>query len=348
MPNHLSQDDEHLKTARELIHEFGLIDLHVDTFIPYRLFGYDIFRRHKGGNFFGQLDLPRLEEAGLTGAMWSITTNILRRPSNRWPATLLNWCKFHELIAKSNGRMQLVRNVSEYEKARKANKHAVFLSIQGANAFEFAPEGVTSLSAQGLLTRATLVHMTNSVYGATSCPYLGGWMRRDKGLTQRGVTMIEQLNDKRIFLDLSHIHPQGFSQALEVHDQSQPVIVTHTGVCGVNNVWRNLSDEQIQDVAETGGVIGILFHKDYLYRQNGPDNAEMVLEHLEHVINIAGEDSAAIGSDYDGFIRPPTDLNSAEHYPWLVTLMLKKNWSTQRIHKILSANFLRALKLLRP
>src|SRR5262249_56202960 len=68
--------------AVHLTHRCELIDLHVDTFIPLRLWGYDPLARHRGGPFgrffFGQLDLPRLLAGGLTGAMWSITTNPAR------------------------------------------------------------------------------------------------------------------------------------------------------------------------------------------------------------------------------------------------------------------------------
>lgn len=334
------------RAARELIREAGLIDLHVDTFIPYRLYGYNIFRRHRGGPFFGHLDLPRIEEAGLSGAMWSITTNILRKRSNRWSAFETNWRKFHEQVNRSANRMQFVRNISEYEETHRKGIHAVFLSIQGGNALENAPLGIDSLPDSCLVVRMTLVHMTDSVYGATSCPYFG-W-KKNKGLTEKGREMIAQLNAHRIFTDLAHIHPHSFWDAMEVHDPNLPVIVTHTGVSAITDSWRNISDRQIEAVADTGGVIGVIFHRPYLQRKKGPQNAEMVIEHLEHIIKIGGEDCAAIGSDYDGFIRPPRDLDSGENYPWLVEKMLARGWSSKRIKKILSANFLRAMKQMRP
>jgi len=341
------------RMARELISNAGLIDLHVDTYIPYRLFCYDIFRRHRGEPLlgliplpFGHLDLPRIKESGLSGAMWSITTNILRPRWNRWSTFMNNLEEFSTLANHSNAGIRFVRNKAEYEEARQDGSHAIFLSIQGGNALEKAPSGINSLPEPNLITRMTLIHMTDSVYGATSYPYFS-W-RRAKGLTEKGREMIAQLNAHRIFTDLSHIHPCGFWDAMQVHDPSLPVIVTHTGARGVTDLWRNLDDGQIKAVAKTGGVIGIIFHKKYLKRKHGPQNADMVLEHLEHVINVAGEDVAAIGSDYDGFILPPKDLLSGEHYPVLVEKMLQRGWSSSRIKKILSENFLRALDRLRP
>ena len=71
------------------------------------------------------------------------------------------------------------------------------------------------------------------------------------------------------------------------------------------------------------------------------------MEHLNHTINVIGEDHVGIGSDLDGAISPPLSLCSGEHYPRLIQKMLDRKWSEERIKKILGLNFLRALKDLR-
>ena len=73
-----------------------------------------------------------------------------------------------------------------------------------------------------------------------------------------------------------------------------------------------------------------------------------ILEHLEHICDVAGDDAAAIGSDYDGAISPPHDVPGADTYPVLVQHMLNRGWSEERIRKVLGENFLRSLKDLRP
>jgi membrane dipeptidase len=90
-----------------------------------------------------------------------------------------------------------------------------------------------------------------------------------------------------------------------------------------------------------------MFHVAFLKRE-GPRDVTMVIDHLEHVIDVVGEDFAAIGSDYDGAITPPRDLRSGESYPLLVAEMLSRGWSTGRIEKVLGGNFLRAFRELRP
>lgn len=326
-----------------------IVDLHVDTFIPVRLWRYDVMARHRralfGRLFFGHLDLPRLTDGGLGAAMWSITTNPFRRPRGRWRVFLDNLATLRRLIARSAGRLAEVRNAHQYRTARAAGAHACLLAIQGANAVEGAPGGVASIP-DDCIVRATLVHLTNSAYGATSSPL--GFTRSDKGLTAAGRELIAQLNARRVFVDLAHVHERAFHDAVAVHDRAQPLIVTHTGVAGVRPHWRNLSDAQIKAVADTGGTIGIIFSEQFLKRPGGPSDGAMVVEHIEHVIRVAGEDFVSLGSDYDGAITPPRDLPGADCYPRLVQHMLDRGFGEERIQKVLGGNFLRAFAALRP
>jgi len=334
--------------AVTLLRSTEVIDLHIEPFLPHRLWGYDLFRRHgKGvfrGYFFGHLDYPRIQEGGLTGGMWSITTNPFRSRKGRWKAFEKNLSRLRRLYEDSDGAFEMVRTWTEYQAARERGAHAAMVVVQGGNAFEGAPRGMASV-ADDAVVRVTLVHLTNSGYGITSSP-LSGF--RGRGLTSAGKSFVEDLNANRIFVDLAHINPKGFWDAVEVHDREQPLIVTHTGVDGVRPHWRNLDDRQIKAVADTGGVIGIIYAQQFLKRRGGPRDAEMIVEHMQHVIDVAGEDVVSIGSDYDGAITPPRDLRSGESYAILIQKMLDRNWSEERIRKILGGNFLRSFKQLRP
>ena len=324
-----------------------LIDLHIDTMIPARIWNYDPLKRHRnwllGRHFFTHLDLPRMQDSGMSGAMWSITTNPFRSAKSRWRIFQSNLEALNRLCLRSRGQLERVRTHAEYEKARERGAQACLFSIQGGNALEAAPEGPLSIPDSSV-TRITLVHLTNAVYGATSTPSL----RRDKGLTPKGKSMIEACNAARIFVDLAHIHPTSFWDVIDIHDKSQPLIDTHTGCSGVRSHWRNLDDRQMKAIANTGGVVGIIFAANYVQRRGGPKTAEMIVEHIAHAISIIGEDSVAIGSDFDGFITPPAELRSGDAYPILVQRMLDRNWSETRIRKILGLNFLNAFRRIRP
>lgn len=335
--------------ALALTRDAEVIDLHLDTFIPIRLWGYDIRARHDLGLLrgfcFGHFDIPRAMDAGLSAAMWSITTNPFRTAGGRWRTFLKNLARVREVIDSSSGVLRIARNLAELREVRAAGAHACLLAVQGGNAFDAAPESVASVPDQ-LITRVTLLHLTNSALGTASTPL--SWLRRRRGLTPKGKDLVARMNSERIFVDLAHVHPEGFWDAVDVHDPQQPLIDTHTGVSGVTPHWRNLDDEQIRAIAETGGVIGVIYSVHFLEGAHGHQDGQMILEHMEHLIRAGGEDVVAIGSDYDGAIVPPKGLRSVESYPLLVQMMLDRGWSEARIRKILGENFLRAFGMLRP
>lgn len=333
------------EAAVQLAWDAELIDLHIDTFIPPRLWGYDVFAEHKGAPLgipnFGHLDVPRMARAGLSGAMWSITTNPARRRSSRWRQYLENVQAMQRLVAASDGRLAFARTLGEYRAVRAQGQHAVLLAVQGGNALD---GGAVADSPGGLLTRVTVVHLTDSALGATSSPLR--WPGRATGLTPAGEDLVAQLNAERVFVDLAHIHPDGFWRALEVHAPDRPPIVTHTGVDGVRPHWRNLDDAQIRAIAERGGVVGIMVHTGFIGK---PADLAQVVRHMEHVVQVGGEAAVALGTDYDGAITPPKAMASGDAgYLRLVQALLDRGWPQARIRGALGENFLKSFGDLRP
>lgn len=320
------------------------IDLHVDSFIWTRMFGYDLCKRHGAGPFAGcllsEVDLPRAIEGGWTSAMWSITTNPLRRASARARVLEHNVTRLRGILDGS-GRARVVQTHAEYMRARSQGFHAALLAVQGGNAFDRDEIVLDS----GAITRVTLVHMTNSAVGTTSSPLRLG---RDTGLGPLGAQLVERLNSTRTFVDLAHISRRGFYEALALHDRSQPLIVTHTGVSAVHPSWRNLDDDQLKRVADTGGVVGVVFHGEYLSGRFFGGPIQAVASHLAHIVRVAGEDVAALGSDWDGFIIPPRGLRSCVQLPRLVQVLLSSGLTERVVRKLLGENFLRAFQRLRP
>jgi membrane dipeptidase len=335
------------KEAVELYLACDVIDLHLDTFIWNRLLGYDLCRRHGhgllGARFYSQLDLPRVREAALGGAIWSITTNPLRRAARRPEVLAENLGRLRDILESVPEEVQIARTATEFERARSDARHAAFIGIQGGNALDRDPDAL-DLIPDDLVVRITLVHLSNSRLGVTSAP---GLFRRNEGLSSFGLDFVRRLDQKRIFVDLAHINQRGFFDAVRVHDPSLPLIVTHTGVKGVHCHWRNLDDAQLRAVAATGGTIGVMYHSSFLGDRAWGGSSEAILAHLAHIIATVGEDHASLGSDWDGAIMPPRDLRSPLELPRLVDGMLRRGWTAERIRKILGGNFLRALAALR-
>jgi membrane dipeptidase len=334
------------RDAIDLYLASDVIDLHVDTFIWTRsLLGYDLTRRHGSGalgaRVYGQADIPRLREARVTGAIWVITTNPLRSTDGRARAFVRNIERLRAILASCTDDVAVVRDASEYGRARAEGKHAAFIGIQGGSALD--AEGALDLIPDRLVIRITLVHLYNTSLGSTSAPSGG-----DGGLTTSGKDYVRQLDARRIFVDLAHINRRGFFDAVEAHDRSIPLIVTHTGVAGVHPHWRNVDDEQLRAIADTGGTVGVMYHAPFLGDGAAGTRASRVVDHIQHVLATVGDDFASLGSDWDGAITTPRDMPTCLELPRLVQIMLDRRVAEESIRKILGGNYLRALRMLRP
>src|SRR4030095_4052781 len=102
--------------------------------------------------------------------------------------------------------------------------------------------------------------------------------------------------------------------------------------------WRNIDDEQVRAVADSGGVVGIIFAPRFV-----GGHLDAVGDHLLHVVRVAGEGAVAIGSDWDGFVRPCDGLADAAALPNLTQALLRRGLSPTAIHRLLGGNALRVL-----
>ena len=332
--------------ACELLLDADFIDLHCDMEVPVRVYGYRPARRHPPRTrptlFFGHTDYPRLREAGVTGVVYDIATNPFRPRGNRLATTLRNVAAAKARIAEHPDDLAVVTDRSGYDVARAQGKTALWLSLQGGNALAADPSVLEGELGQDL-HRITLVHLTSSLLGGTNSP-----AGKDVGITELGKDFVARCNAARVLVDLAHAGKATFWGALEVHDPQLPPIVSHTGVEAVRPHWRNVDDDQIRAIGERGGVVGVMYQSNFLRDVRLYCDRAAIVDHLEHIIEVAGEDVPAIGTDYDGMIVPPRDLPDVTHHPLLVQDMLDRGWPEQRIRKVLGLNYLRVVAAIRP
>jgi membrane dipeptidase len=288
-----------------------------------------------------QFDLPRALDGGVNGATWVITTNPLGDARDRQAKFFENLAELTALLESPEASARVVRNAAEYHAARAAGLHAAFIGVQGGNALAHSLDAIDRLSP-GIILRVTILHLTSSRLGATSSP-LGG----NFGLTSYGKDYVRRLNTHKILVDLAHISPIGFWDAVAAHDPKVPFVVTHTGVSGVFPHWRNLDDSQLRAVADSGGTVGIMYHSEFLGDRLFGGRLETIVRHIEHVINVAGEDAVSLGSDWDGSIVTPRDMPTVLELPRLTQALLDREWSEARIRKVLGLNFLRVVQAVR-
>ena len=332
--------------AAELYSACEVVDLHLDTFIWQRLFGYDLTRRHGegpfGARFFGQADLPRVRAAGMAAGLWIITTNPLRSRRGKRDACLRNLAQLSALL--DGAESTPVSTLSEYRDARALGKHAAFIGLQGGNALELDLSDFDRPEVARLCL-VTLLHFTRSRIGAPALPRWLCW--GSPRLTSFGIEYVRRLNEKRILVDLAHLHPAGFADVLRVHDPALPLLVSHAACHAVRPHFRNLTDAQLVQVAERGGVVGIVFNAGFVGASVWRANVQQVTDHILHAVRVMGDDHVALGSDFDGAIIPPRDLRTVLQLPRVVDSMLARGLGADSVRKVMGLNFLRVLGAVR-
>nr|WP_246623206.1 membrane dipeptidase [Sphingomonas colocasiae] len=198
----------------------------------------------------------------------------------------------------------------------------------------------------------------------------GSMARENRGLTPFGRAVVERLNANRVMVDLSHSGERTCLEAARI--SKQPISINHTGCRALTDLPRNKTDAELRLVAERGGFVGIYFMP--FLNISGHAGAEDVVAHIEHAVNVCGEDHVGIGTDggttqiddmtaYKSRLaqeverrraagigatgeRPDTfpfviDLRGPTQFRDLADRLRKRGHSAARIEKILGQNFLR-------
>jgi len=323
--------------ARAMHEACCVLDLHADTAKLMEKLGYDLAMRHdrpmpRRLNLFGHVDLPRLREGGVAGQFFSFwTAPYPERGCARSVAAQLD--ALDAAIARYPGELTWTRTGAEVRAAKAAGRIAALGGIEGGQALEGRLDAI-ELFAQRGVRYLGLLHFSANAIGR---PAAGRGADAAAGLTGFGRDVIRECERCGVIVDLAHINRRGFLDALAL--ARQPPMVSHTGVLGVHRHWRNIDDEQLRAVADKGVCVGVIFARRYL----GSASIDAVVDHLLHVIDVAGDDLPALGSDFDGFVVPPEGLEDVAALPNLTVALSRRGVPPRVLEKILGGNVLRVL-----
>jgi membrane dipeptidase len=328
-------------------------DLHCD-FLMWRR---DLLDRSSRGH----VDLPRLVDGGVSLQVFAAATNMplgptpFDRKSEAWPdyftlhALIHRWPwatvrsqrqralymagRLHEAAARSAGRLVMISNLDGLEAvvaARTAQRPVVggLLALEGAHALE------GDLANLGILHDAgfRMIGLTHFVDN----PFAGSANGMERyGLTPLGRELLREMEQLGIVADLAHASPRTIDDVLQA--TAQPVLVSHTGIQATCGKSRNLSDDQIRAIAQSGGVIGISFGKILICG----DRIEDIVHSIGHVADLVGDEHVALGSDFDGSVTTPFD---ASGLPALTQALMDAGFKEGSIRRILGENVLTVLK----
>ncbi|WP_437752814.1 dipeptidase [Sorangium sp. So ce1389] len=324
--------------ARALHAQFPAIDLHADSLMWSRWVGYDLHERHEPPLPFaalgGHVDVPRLVEGGV-GAQFFGLVSLPIGQRRGLAAVVHEQIDLLEQAARAQpGRLVKALTAEDIEAAKARGAVAALLGVEGAHALEGELETLDSFARRGVRYLGLCHFSANE-----ACfPAYGSGRKDGEGLTPFGREVVRRAEDLGVIVDLAHINRAGFLEACSL--ARRPPMVSHTGVAGAFAHWRNIDDDQLRAVADRGGCAGIIFCPLYL----GGDGLAPVVKHLLHIINVAGEDTPALGSDWDGFIIPTRQLRDAAHLPLLTDALLQAGLSERVIGKMLRGNVMRILR----
>jgi membrane dipeptidase len=323
--------------ARAFHAEVPVLDLHADTAKLMDRVGFDVGAMHGRPmpgrfNYVGHVDLPRLRAGGVAGQFFGFWT--MPYPERGCAASVHRQLDaLDAAVRKYPGQITWAMTPEEIRAAKERGQVAALGGIEGAQALEGDPRTIEGFARRGV-RYVGLLHFTANALGA---PARGRGENPDQGLTPVGIEMVRELERCGVVVDLAHINRKGFFDALAAGDR--PPMVTHTGVVGVHPHWRNIDDEQIRAVAARGGCIGIIFAKKFL----GGHSVDAVVDHILHIIDVAGDEVPALGSDFDGFVVPPDGLEDVACMPNLTAALSRRGVSAQSLEKIVGGNVLRVL-----
>jgi membrane dipeptidase len=222
-------------------------------------------------------------------------------------------------------------------RAAEPGRISTFLSIEGGGAFGRDVPQIDRFLARGLRL-VSPCHGKNSLLSSSATG-----ARVDYGLTPAGKEFAERVYAGGALIDVSHVSDAAFADiAVIARAHHAPVVATHSNARAIASHPRNLTDDQLRVIAETGGVTGVNFHAAFV---NGSNDATLadVVKQVEYMVRVAGVDHVAVGSDFDGGIRTPEGLGDASTLPALAAELRARGMSYDDVLRIFSLNALRIL-----
>jgi membrane dipeptidase len=338
--------------ARALHRESAVFDLHVDTLLWTRLFGYDLGLEHRNriplSPFGFHMDLPRAREGGLDGAVMGLVINPEEvRDELMLPLRVLAGWEDERGVSQVAATLALLDDAatryptelsfchsgSELREAIAGERFAALAGLEGGQGLSGDLANVAVLHARGLRMLG-LVHFqaTEAGYPMTVSRF------EDLGLTPFGFELLDELGRLDMVVDLAHLNERGVADAL-AHMRG-PCVVSHSACRALVPHPRNLSDDALRAIANEGGVIGIAAGRSFLGLRADMD---ALLDHVEHAVEVAGPGAVALGSDYDGFITPASGLGDVRSYPLVTDGLLRRGMPEATIRGVLGENALRVV-----
>jgi membrane dipeptidase len=319
-------------------------------------------------------DIPRLRRGGVGAQFWSAyVPPETMREGGATRMVLEQIDLIHRMARRYPDTFEIAYSADDVVRIKDAGKIASLIGVEGGHAIENSLGVLRMLYALGVrymtLTHSETIDWADS---ATDEP-------RHDGLSSLGEEVVREMNRLGMLVDISHVSVDTMRDVLRV--SRAPVIASHSSAYAIAAHPRNVPDDVLRLMARNGGVVMVNFFSGFIHpeaarrmetvfeifrelREKYPDEEDYrvavrqwrkanpiprgtvhtVVDHIEHIVNVAGVDHVGLGSDFDGVSQLPEQLEDVSCFPYITQELLNRGYSEDEIHSILGGNVLRALQ----
>lgn len=243
-----------------------------------------------------------------------------------------------EQFKKDKDKNEIINilNKEDLNKTVDEKKIGIILTIENGSAISGNIENIEKLYEKGIRVMSVTWNEDNDL----GC---GALTKNDEGLTKLGEEYIRKLEEKNIIIDVSHSSEKTFWDITKCTNRT--IVATHSCVNSICNHPRNLKDEQIIEIANREGIIGICFASHFL-NESGKSNVVDIINHIKYIKDLVGIDYIGLGSDFDGvdFDNMPSDIRGIKDINKLEEEMKMEGFTEEEINKVMGENWLRVLR----
>lgn len=279
-----------------------------------------------------EASLPRLKQGGIKAAFFAIW--LLKDKGPDYEYALFDI--FYELMEIHKDEIAFAASYKDLSENLEDGKISAFLAIEGGKAIGEDLAKLDYLFSRGVRYMTLTWNITNAIADAARDEN-----KPHNGLSPFGRQVVKKMNDLGMIVDVSHVSDKTVKDVLAL--SKAPVIASHSNSYTVRPHYRNLKDSLVKGICGSGGVIGANFHGTFL-SYNKPAVVGEVADHIDQLVKVGGIDCLALGSDFDGMIKPPRGLENMGKLENLTKELVKRGYSEQDIKKIYGLNFIRVLK----
>ncbi len=317
------------------MNKFKVIDMHCDTATGLARFNRPFVEND------GHISLRKLQEGNYMMQCFAIFIHKKRDIPNY--DKCMEYIHYFKNVLKENAaEITQVTTADDIIFNDQEGRISAMLTIEGGEAIEGSLEKLQKVYDQGVRMMTLTWNFENEI-GYPNDVYNPDGPRPDTehGLKPFGLETINRMQELGMIIDVSHLSDAGIYDVLNY--ASKPIVASHSNARAIWNCPRNMTDDMIRKLHRNGGIMGMNYCPDFVSGDVTHDQIPDIVRHIRHIADIAGIETVALGSDFDG-IETPVGMSDATKTHKLYEALKADGFADEDIDRIFYKNFLRVLK----